>query len=292
MAILNTLNTLLGTANVAFFYTIFIWLLFDTLRLTKHNNHVSHFKHKPTLFAIITFLFTAIISLLNVAFLFYDYTYNYTIGYNSVSLTLTWVLATIVSFYSMKIAFGEKKRFPFVLILWWVYATIVDIISVSFKLVKIKNHETVNLWVLLSEDNIVDIVSLPVLLLLCFNTLPNVCVRDEREIEQGLLQKECESESLSEDDDEEAFTKASLWSKLTFRWLNPIFKIGRIQKLELSHVPSVPHSETASSASSMLEESLRKQKLQGGSLTKAILHSIWNSLAFNAVLAGIILINY
>lgn len=284
------LNTLLGTTNVAFFYTIFIWLLFDTLRLTKHN-HISPFKHKPTLFAIITFLFTAIISLLNVAFLFYDYTYNYTIGYNSVSLTLTWVLATIVSLYSMKTRFGEKKRFPFVLILWWLYATIIAIISMSFKLVKIKNHETVNLWVLLSEDNIVDIVSLPMLLLLCFNTLPNVCVREESEIEQGLLQKECESESLSQDD-EETFTKASLWSKLTFRWLNTIFKIGRIQKLELSHVPSVPHSETASSASSMLEESLRKQKLQGGSLTKAILHSIWNSLAFNAALAGIILINY
>ncbi|KAK2384078.1 ABC transporter C family member [Trifolium repens] len=144
-----------------------------------------------------------------------------------------------------------------------------------------------NFWILLlEEENIVDVVSLPMLLVLCFNALPNVCVKEQSEIEQRLLQKEFESSTLG-DESEEAFVKASLWSKLTFRWLNPIFEMGRIQKLEHVHVPSVPQSETAASASSMLEESIRKQKLQGGSLTKAIVHSVWKSLALNAVLAGV-----
>ncbi|KAI5403486.1 hypothetical protein KIW84_050885 [Lathyrus oleraceus] len=84
-----------------------------------------------------------------------------------------------------------------------------------------------------------------------------------------------------------AFVKAGIWSKLTFKWLNPIFEMGRIQKLEHVHVPSVPHFETAATASSMLEQSIRKQKLQGDSLTKAIFVSVWKSLALNAVLAGV-----
>ncbi|KAI5447617.1 hypothetical protein KIW84_015177 [Lathyrus oleraceus] len=63
--------------------------------------------------------------------------------------------------------------------------------------------------------------------------------------------------------------------------------MGRIQKLEHVRVPSVPHSETVATASSMLEQSIRKQKLQGVSLTKAIFVSVWKSLALNAVLAAV-----
>ncbi|CAJ2677615.1 unnamed protein product [Trifolium pratense] len=282
---MTILNVFLGTTNVTFFYVILIWVLFDSLRLTKSNN-LLHFKHTPTIFAYITVFFSAVISIFNVAFVFYDYVTNGIIGFSFVSLVLTWVLATFVSFYSMKNTLKESKRFPFVLILWWLFVTFVDIISLAFKLVK--NYDSMmNLWILLlEEENIVDVVSLPMLLVLCFNAFPNVCVREQSEMEQRLLQKKFDSSTLG-DESEEAFVKAGLWSKLTFRWLNPIFEIGRIQKLEHVHVPSVPQSETAASASSMLEESIRKQKLQGGSLTKAIVHSVWKSLALNAVLAGV-----
>lgn len=284
-------DSLLGTANVAFFYGILIWLLVDSLRLSQRNHVAFNLKkRRPTVFATVTVLSSAVISVLNVAFAFYTYSTRRIIGYNSVSLAVTWVLATTVSLYSVKNnTLGENNRFPLVLILWWVFACIVDMFSVSLKLVKI-NLESLNLWFFLSEENnIVDAVSLPLLLFLCFNALPNVCAREQSEMEQRLLQKEMES-SVEEDEDEEAFTKASRWSKLTFRWLNPIFSRGRIQKLEHAHIPSVPRSEAAESASSMLEESLRKQKLEGGSLVKAITHSIWKSLALNAVLAGTMMI--
>lgn len=276
-------DILLGTTNVAFFYVILIWVLYDSLKQTKSNN-LLHLKYRPTFFAYVTVLFSVVVTILNVAFVFYKYTYSTNgliIGFCFVSLALTWGLATLVSFYSMKKMLRESKRFPFVLILWWVFATVVDTVSLSLKLVK--NYESFNLRILLLEDNIVDAVSLPMLLVLCLNALSNVCVREGSEIEQRLLQKEFESSSLG---DEEAFVKAGIWSKLTFRWLNPIFEMGRIQKLEHVHVPSVPHSETAATASSMLEQSIRKQKLQGGSLTKAIFVSVWKSLALNAVLAG------
>lgn len=280
------LDVLLGTINVTFFYVILIWVLFDSLRQSTRNN-LQHFKHTPTIFSYITVFFSAVISLLNIAFVFYDYTTRGIIGFNYVSFGLTWVLATMVSFYSMKKTLRENKRFPFVLILWWFFVTFVHIISLSLKLVK--NSKSMNLWILLLEENTVETVSLPMLLVMCFNAFPNVCVREQSEIEERLLQKEFESSTF---EDEEAFAKAGVWSKLTFRWLNPIFEMGRIQKLEHVNVPSVPPSETAASASSMLEESIRKQKLECGSLSKAIIDSVWKSLALNAVLAGIILIDY
>ena len=235
-------------------------------------------------FAVFTVLSCAVISVMNMALAFYQYSSRKIIGFNSVSLALTWVLATIVSFYSMRTKVRENKRFgfPLVLILWWVFACSIDAILLSLKLVK--GFESIDLWFFLSEDNVVDSVSLPLLVLLCFN----VCARENSDVEQEqqlLLEKE--EESSMEEEDEEAFTNASMWSKLAFRWLNPIFKAGRIKKLELGHIPPVPPSETAENASSVLEESLRKQKLEGGSLTKAIAYSIWKSLALNAVLAGI-----
>ncbi|XP_057416736.1 ABC transporter C family member 3-like isoform X2 [Lotus japonicus] len=275
------LDVLFGIANVTFFYTILIWVLVDSLRQSKLNNNIVYSKQWPTFFTTVTVLFNVVISLLNMAFVFHEYTTQKTIGYNSFSLALTWVLATVVSFYSMRTTLRENnKRFPLVLILWWFFTTLTEIFLVCLELVR--NVESVNWWVFLSEENIVGTVSLPMLLLLCCNVF---CGREKSDVEEQLLQKEVESSM--EMNEQEAFTEASTWSKVTFRWLNPIFHRGRVQKLELGHIPSVPLPETAESACSVLQESLRKQKLEGASLTKAIFHSVWKPLAFNAVLAGV-----
>ena len=277
------LDTLLGIANVAFFYAILIWVLVHSLRQSKLKG-VAYLKRGPTVFATIIVLSNAVITFLNIAFAFHEYRTKRIIRYSLVSSALTWVMATIISLYSMKTTLRENKRFPLVLILWWIFASIIDTFSVSLGLMK--NFESLDLWFLLSEDNIVGVVSLPMLLVVCLNAvLPSVCAREHSEMEQLLLHKELAS-SMGEGD-EEAFTNASMWGQLTFQWLNPIFSKGRIQKLELAQIPAVPHSETAENVSSVLEESLRKQKLEGGSLTKAITHSIWKSLALNAVFAGI-----
>ncbi|KAL5175229.1 ABC transporter C family member 3 [Glycine soja] len=287
-SMMAVLDALLGTVNVAFLYAILIWLLVDSLRQSTRNNHarvvLHYFKRGgPMVFAVFTVLSCAVISVMNIALAFYQYSSRRIIGFNSVSLVLTWVLATIVSFYSMRTKVRENKRFrfPLVLILWWFFACIIDALLLSSKLVK--KFESINLWFFLSKDNVVDSVSLPLLVLLCFN----VCARENSDLEQEQMLLQKEEESSMEEEDEQAFTNASMWSKLAFRWLNPIFKTGRIQKLELGHIPPVPPSETAENASSVLEESLRKQKLKGGSLTKAIAYSIWKSLALNAVLAGV-----
>ncbi|KAK7399976.1 hypothetical protein VNO78_11174 [Psophocarpus tetragonolobus] len=271
------LDALLGTLYVTFFYAILIWLLLHTLRRT--HLPASCFQPRPMLLPLLIALSCAVVSAVNVAFAFYQYTSKRIIGFNAVSLPLTWILATIVSFFSMR---DNNRRFPLVLILWWCFTCVLDALSVSLNLVK--NLESINLWFFLSEDNLVHLVSLPLLPLVCFN----VCAKEhsDEEQQQPLLQKHLES-SIQEQD-QEAFTNASVWSQLAFQWLNPVFKTGRIKKLELAHIPPLPPSEMAQNASSLLEQSLRKQKLkEGGSLAKAIAHSICKSLALNAVLAGV-----
>ncbi|KAK8613852.1 hypothetical protein V6N13_101608 [Hibiscus sabdariffa] len=134
----------------------------------------------------------------------------------------------------------------------------------------------------LPEADVVDIASLPLLLFICC-CFPLV-VGKSSELERPLLLPK-EDECSSRDDGN--FSNASIWSQLTFQWLNPLFEKGRIEKLELHHIPTVPESETAENASLLLEESLRKQKMQVTSLPKAVTATIWKSLAANAVFAGL-----
>ncbi|KAK8617889.1 hypothetical protein V6N13_080793 [Hibiscus sabdariffa] len=134
----------------------------------------------------------------------------------------------------------------------------------------------------LPEADFVDIASLPLLLFICC-CFPLV-VGKSSELERPLLLPEEEASSCRDDGN---FSNASILSQLTFQWLNPLFEKGRIEKLELHHIPTVPESETAENASLLLEESLRKQKMQVTSLPKAITGTIWKSLAINAVFAGL-----
>ncbi|KAJ4710913.1 ABC transporter C family member 3 [Melia azedarach] len=175
----------------------------------------------------------------------------------------------------------ERKRWPLVLILWWVVSLIIDLLSVSIYL--ITHLRSIELPHLLPEPNPVDFVSLPLLMLLCFNALPISCARNANELEHPLLREEYKNYSKNASN----FTNAGFWGKLTFRWLNPLFERGRTEKLELPHIPSIPQSETAEDASSLLEESIRKQKMDASSLPKVLLYAIRKSLAVNAVFAGI-----
>ncbi|KAG5521929.1 hypothetical protein RHGRI_034222 [Rhododendron griersonianum] len=136
----------------------------------------------------------------------------------------------------------------------------------------------------LPEADIVDFASFPLLILLCFNALLLSNKGSEGntyDIEHPLLQQEKGNVP------KHVFSSAGIWSKVTFMWLNPLFEIGRIQKLELPHIPSVPSSETASVASSLIEESLRKQKTETPSLPRAVLLALWRPLAINGVIAGV-----
>ncbi|KAJ6863744.1 hypothetical protein NC652_040334 [Populus alba x Populus x berolinensis] len=104
----------------------------------------------------------------------------------------------------------------------------------------------------------------------------------KKELERHLLNKDVDA--LKVDD---PFTKASFWSKITFRWLNPLFSKGYREKLKASDIPTFPRSAMAVKGYSLLEESLEKDKTETPSIGNAIFRSVLGSLALNAMFAGV-----
>ncbi|XP_021899751.1 ABC transporter C family member 5-like [Carica papaya] len=105
---------------------------------------------------------------------------------------------------------------------------------------------------------------------------------DEENIEDPLLVEAEAEEEEDFDDDDEGFSRAGNWSRITFRWLNPIFKKSQFQKITLSDIPSLSIPETAESSSSLLQKSLNHSSLQ-----KSLIYSAWKPLAINGVFAGV-----
>ncbi|KAJ9169381.1 hypothetical protein P3X46_017584 [Hevea brasiliensis] len=264
-------------ANVAFSIWLLAWFLIEIWKRRRGGSGVR--REESTLFTKITVLCNFLISILNLGFGFLEYW-----DLRAVFSSMTWILATLVAFYSEQTTLREGNRWPAVLILWWVVSCICRSLSVSIYL--ITHFSSIELPNLLPETNIVDFISLPLSILLCFNALTfafNCNTKIQSGLEHPLLQEEHKSELK----DSASYTKAGICSQLTFQWLNPLFRKGRIQKLEFSHIPSVPQSETAKHASSLLEESLGKRKTETSNLPKAIAYAIWKSLTINGVFAGV-----
>ncbi|KAM7488722.1 hypothetical protein LguiB_026206 [Lonicera macranthoides] len=132
------------------------------------------------------------------------------------------------------------------------------------------------------KANLVHITSLPLSILLCFNAVPtSTSIKTHNDNQQPLLQECVEDISTHSGD---AFSNAGIWSHVTFRWLNPLFKKGRTQKLELPDIPSIPQSKTAAKAFSLLEESLVKQKTSASSLPNALFTKLWREASNNSKL--------
>ncbi|XP_061994727.1 putative ABC transporter C family member 15 [Rosa rugosa] len=273
----------LEIVNVGFFIVLLTWVLLDTLRRRRRDGteNETYLRDRASRgckgFALITLIANALISVFYVVFGIYDYCGSGNVSLKSIFSGMTWVLATIVTIYSKNRGFSEHKRWPWVLIFWWIFSFIFCSLSVCLYFI---THflKSTKLPDILPKANIVEFASLPLSMLLCCNALSYV--QKDSDLKEPLLEKEFEIHT-------DSYTDAGIWSKVTFRWLNPLFKRGRNQKLELYHIPSVPPSERAANASALLEESFRKQKMEDSSLPKAIIRAVWKSLAVNAVFAGV-----
>eukprot|EP00258_Populus_trichocarpa_P046275 XP_024462294.1 putative ABC transporter C family member 15 isoform X2 [Populus trichocarpa] len=271
----------------AFSMLLVAWLLIDILKRRRGGGdlrcrELEAVKQFTVLFTTFTVLPNVIISFLYLGFGFYEYWELRIITSKSVFLSMTWILATLVACYSKNRTLREDNKLPLVIVLWWVFYCIFDSLSVSIHLItRFSSIELPYPW---PEANIADFASLPLLVLLCFNAVTFSCsTKTHDDLETPLLQEK--HESLFKDST--CYRSAGIWSKLTFKWLNPLFSSGRIEKLELSHVPPVPASETAKYASSLLEDSFGKNKKETLNLPKAIAYAVWKSLTINGVFAGV-----
>ncbi|KAK3040790.1 hypothetical protein RJ639_029134 [Escallonia herrerae] len=286
------MDTILKAVDVAFLLMFLTWVLVDMLKQRRGvgDKQITHGPREgeQTVFTKITVLSNILISLSYLGLCSYKFWNLRTINVDSVISAVTWTVASFLAAYSLnRKHVREYKRWPSVLILWWVFSgTLHSVLIFSYVLTHFKYTQLPNI---LPEANIVDIAAFPLSILLCLNALPlPICSNKKHNdglysIEQTLLQKDDENDSSVT----AAFSNAGVWSQLTFKWLNPLFKKGRTQKLDLPDIPSIPRSETAEQAASLLEESLRKHKSRASSLRNAIIYAIWKPLAINAIFAGV-----
>lgn len=281
----------LELVNVVFVFVLVAWVLIDILKRRRFGGgdaeliHSDRIKTKLRVSSMVILVCGLIISMTYVGFCVYRHWAHRIVDYGSVSWAVAWVLASFISCYTRStIVDAGRSNWPLVIILWWVYFTVYCSLSVSsylvFRLTKSKELPPVPL-----QANTVEFVSLPFSLVISVSVVVISCTTkpsSSRHLNQPLLRKERESPCI----DLDGFHNAGFWSRLTFQWLNPLFCTGRKKKLELGHIPLVSQSERAEHASSLFEESLRKQKFGPCSLPNAISFAIWRSLAKNAVLAG------
>ncbi|MQL77246.1 hypothetical protein Taro_009652 [Colocasia esculenta] len=195
-------------------------------------------------------------------------------------LAASWAVVSIFAIYWRWKTSRGSSRWPLVLKLWWALYGLHNTVSVS---VYLTTHLTETaLPDFLPSATPADLASFPFSTLLCINSLCMRCSSPKKlaEVEDPLIPKEAGDSPLGE------FESAGAWSKLTFRWLNPVFEEGRAKKLELDHIPQVPETETADRSYSLLHE-CRKRKGSSLTLSRAIIYTVWRPLVVNAVFAAV-----
>lgn len=227
----------------------------------------------------ITIFCNAIVPFLYWGFAAYEYWNRRIFCWESAISAMTWILAAGIAFYWRNRMY-RGKRWPLILMVWWVFSCFYGFgCSIIYLLAHLKAMEFPHF---IPKATIVDFASFTLSFIICCTGLTVNYSKKHNDFEESLLQKE----NASSFEDDGGFISPGFWSQLTFRWLNPLFKRGRSQKLELAHVPCVPQSETAEYASSLLEESLLRKKIESSSLPKAIVLATWKSLVLTAIFAG------
>ncbi|XP_043687090.1 putative ABC transporter C family member 15 [Telopea speciosissima] len=271
--------------SIAGFSLLFTWILVELFIQRQRYSESDQLKHggmeKRTVFTTIVLLSNVLIFTFHLGFCLYEVWKLKTVPTQLIFSATTWVLATIYAFYSNYRSISGEKRWPSVLTFWWIFSCILSAFHVFiYFLTHLKSGIPPDF---LLEPNVAELVSFPLSLLLCVNAFCFSYNRRIPEIKDPLLQKE----DNEVPPDFETFSNAGIYSRLTFSWLNPLFRKGRTQKLELHHIPADPESETAEKSYSLLQEWLRKQKNGTSSLHTAIAYAFWRPLLLNSLFAGV-----
>ncbi|ONK71139.1 uncharacterized protein A4U43_C04F5110 [Asparagus officinalis] len=261
----------------AFFFLV-SWILIEFLRLRRvecQERRVFR-DRKFTVIAEIITLFSLLNSSIYLGFVGYEVLRLRLISLGCFSQAGSWIIVTVFAFYCKGKVLRGSSSWPFVLVSCWVFSGLMQLSLLSFSF--IRHLGLAALPSFLPDSSVADLICVPFTIFLCFSSVSMNSSRNFQELEQPLLVKK---------EEEDDFSTAGLWSKLTFQWLNPVFRKGRAQRLELQHIPSVPKSETAEVSYSSLQESLEKQKPEFSPLLRAIISAVWGPLGINAVFAGI-----
>lgn len=280
--------------GIVFFVLPMTWVLLAFLKMRKtfseaqqeEEHEEEHGGRMRRVYDWITIFCCICISISYITFTIFNICQHQSDPLNQISQGAVWVMTTLLAIYFKQKSNGgrgggsDPNRWPLVLILWWVgYGLLFNSIIILVCL-PIRSR----LVAFFPPADLLNFIILPLSVILCFSVLLSMSLKGGHdEAKQPLLTKN----DSGGGGDFQAYECSGIWSKLTFQWMNQIFDKGRKQKLKLSHLPPISRSETADDSYSLLQESLKRQKTKDFSLTRAIIISIWKSLALNGIFAGV-----
>uniref|UniRef100_R7W159 Uncharacterized protein n=1 Tax=Aegilops tauschii TaxID=37682 RepID=R7W159_AEGTA len=126
----------------------------------------------------------------------------------------SWLLATLFLLYCKHegAAVVVSSNWPPVLVAWWFFSFLSESLLASLHLLCLFDSATV----------VVDFASLPFCTGICLVVVAmRLSKANQKELDQPLLHRED-----ADDSSRDRFSSSGWWSRLTFRWLNPVFEKG------------------------------------------------------------------
>ncbi|XP_072998587.1 putative ABC transporter C family member 15 [Typha latifolia] len=270
--------------HVFVFSLLVSWVLVELMRLRKGCPEAGEIgkgtiSRKAKVLAEITVLCNGLISLCYLGFCVHGFWIHEHIPLGLALSAMSWLLVTFFCLFCKQKGAGLHCSWPLVLVSWWVFSSLSEFLSISIYLYNHWRMET--LPMIPPAASIIEFTSFPLSSVLCFTALSMNSSRHNSELQQPLFSREENDRNIDN------YSNAGYWSRLTFRWLNPVFERGRAERLELPQIPRVPQSDTAEKSYALLEESFRKQKPELSPLPRAIIDAAWRPLATNAIFAGL-----
>lgn len=200
-----------------------------------------------------------------------------------ISQALSWL---IVSLYVIKIKERRLLEFPWMLRTWWLFSFILSL-TFTAHFITAKHHKP------LGFKDYADLTSLVASLFLVSlsirgNTGLHLLESTEEVTEPLLLCSETEqikrkSSSFS------PYGNATLFQRITFSWINPLFSLGYKKPLEKDDVPNIDVEDSAQTCSQAFDKNLKTTIEQEGPgrafFYKSVLRFVWKKAAINAVFA-------
>lgn len=188
---------------------------------------------------------------------------------------LTWVVLAI----SLKL--NLKKPPAIVAITWWTIEFILGTLLASSSIAIFFTTQT------FSADTILYITTLVnCFLLLCcvIKAVQWHSFIGTEDLSEPLLK-----ETAAEETKVNPLSKAGIFNRLTFRWLDPLLRLGYSKTLELKDIPHLPSEDEAFTAQRAFEEAWELQKnknpLRKQTILKALSKCYWKDMVVTGVFA-------
>ncbi|KAL4579999.1 hypothetical protein LXL04_016171 [Taraxacum kok-saghyz] len=261
------LNGFCGSIYLGFLLLLFItWLgiNFKTNNSNRGPNNIRALYYKQTVFCcVVLVLLNLCLCLLNIFYWYRNGRNNENIIISRDSLLGTFVWLFVSVYLHTHVSNFKESTYPFVLRVWWVSFSSISCFSLFLHYVHYKHNRH-----LAAQFLVFEVLSTFVSLFLCY-----VGFFDNNEYETITPS-----------------TTSSIFSLLTFSWIDPLIAIGYKKPLDLEDIPQLDDVNSARGAFSVIKSRLESEKRENiqittFSLAKAVVWTTWTDIIITALLA-------